>query len=557
VLLAATATGNLVLGNNVGTDYSGQKAVGNSLGIEVMGSDNTLGGTASAARNIVSGNSSDGVLLDSGASGTVLLGNLIGINAANKALANSGNGLDVLSINNTIGGTATGARNVLSGNSKDGLLLASGGNGNQVLGNYIGTNVYASAALGNGTNGVEIGGAGNTVGGTATAARNIISGNTGDGVLIESGASGNQVLGNSIGINSGGNTAIGNGIGIEDAGSGNILGGSVSAARNVISGNSNDGILLDSAATGEVVQSNFLGLNAGYGNTAIANGKNGVEVQGTNNTIGGTVLAERNYLSGNSNDGLFLGSSSSGNLVLDNFVGIDLSGTHGVANLNGVEIAGNNNILGGTVSGYRNIISGNSNDGVLIDSTAANNLIQGNDVGTDYTGQNVLANSGNGVEIAGSNNMVGGSVSGAGNVIANNSKAGVLVSAGSGNTIRRNAIYNNAGPGISLSSGANNNIVAPTLSSATLSGSTLTVQASFNAPTANVSYALEFFANPSGDAEGKIYLGSLTVTPTTTGVQTFTYTTTTTVTGANPLITATLTDNTGDTSELSNGVTVS
>ena len=68
---------------------------------------------------------------------------------------------------------------------------------------------------------------------------------------------------------------------------------------------------------------------------------------------------------------------------------------------------------------------------------------------------------------------------------------------------------------------------------------------------------LEFFANVTGDGEGKIFLGFLSVTPTTTGTQNFTFTTTTSVTGTNPLITATLTDNTGDTSEFSSGVTVS
>ena len=136
-----------------------------------------------------------------------------------------------------------------------------------------------------------------------------------------------------------------------------------------------------------------------------------------------------------------------------------------------------------------------------------------------------------------------------------------MVSAGSGDTISRNSIYangpSNTGPGITISTGANNGIVAPSLTSATLSGSTLTVKGSFTAPTANVSYVLEFFANPIGDAEGRIYLGSLTVTPTSTGTQNFTFTTTTTVTGMYPLITATLTDNSGDTSEFSNGVPVS
>ena len=151
--------------------------------------------------------------------------------------------------------------------------------------------------------------------------------------------------------------------------------------------------------------------------------------------------------------------------------------------------------------------------------------------------------------------MVGGSASGAGNIIADNSKNGVLVSAGKGDTISRNSIFGNTGLGISLASGANNNIAAPTLSSATISSGTLTVKGTFTAPTANVAYVLEFFANLSSDPQGRVYLGSLTVTPTSTGTQNFTFTTTnTSQLGTYPLITATLTDNTGDTSQFSNGV---
>jgi hypothetical protein len=132
---------------------------------------------------------------------------------------------------------------------------------------------------------------------------------------------------------------------------------------------------------------------------------------------------------------------------------------------------------------------------------------------------------------------------------------GVLVSVGVGNTITSNSIFANAALGISLSNGGNSNLAAPSLLTAVLTGSTLTVTGSFTAPTANVSYLLQFFAAPSGDAEGKVYLGSLTVTPTTTGTQLFTFTTTTPVTGTYPLITATLTDNTADSSAFSSGVT--
>lgn len=284
-------------------------------------------------------------------------------------------------------------------------------------------------------------------------------------------------------------------------------------------------------------------------------------VQGTNNTIGGNSGSNylvRNFISGNSANGVAI-QSGTGNQVQGNFIGVGVSGTNGVGNLfNGIAIAGNSNTVGGTTNGTGNVISGNVNDGVQINS--AGNLIQGNFVGTDYTGLNPLGNGGNGINITGavaSNNTVGGTASGARNIISANGANGVLVSSGSGNTISRNSIFANIGLGISLASGTNNSIVAPTLSTATVIGSTLTVTGSFTAATASVPYVLEFFANPSSDAEGKIFLGSLTVTPITTGTQPFTFITTTTVTGTDPLITATLTDNTGDISAFSRSKTVS
>jgi parallel beta-helix repeat protein len=549
---------NQVVGNFIGVGANGATKVGNGAdGIEIASSSNTIGGTVSGIKNVISGSGNDGVLIDGTGANNLLQGNFIGTDYSGRFVtSNSGNGIEIQGTGNTIGG-GSGARNLISGNTNDGVKVDSGASGNLVEGNNIGVNIYDNAAVGNSGNGIEVAGHSNTIGASYAVAPNEISGNMGDGVLLDSGSSGNQVQGNYIGSNHGGTAAVANKIGIEDAGSSNTLGGSVLGARNVISGNTGDGVLLDSTATAETMQGNYIGLNVG-GNTALANGSNGVEIQGAGNTIGGnsgTNYFFRNFISGNKGDGVLFDSGASGNQVVGNFIGVGVSGTNGVGNVaNAIEIAGSSNTIGGTISGYRNVISGSGNDGVLIDSTGVNNLLQGNFVGTDYTGKNPVANSGNGIEIAGNNNTVGGTVSGAGNVVSGNSKNGVLVSAGSGNEISRNSIFANAGLGISLASGANNNVAAASLSSATTSGSTLAVTGTFNAPTANVAYVLEFFANLSGDGEGKIYLGSLTVTPTSTGTQNFTFTTTTTVTGTYPLITATLTDATGDTSAFSTGV---
>jgi hypothetical protein len=560
VLLDSGASGNQVLGNFIGVGVSGTHGVANATnGIEVAGSSNTVGGTVSGNKNVISGNDNDGVLLDNTATNNLIQGSYIGTDYTGRvALANSGNGIEIQGTANTVGGTS-GSRNVISGNSNDGVRIDSGGSGNQVLGNAIGVNIYDSAAVANGGNGIEVAGSNNTLGTSYAVAPNEISGNTGDGVLLDSGSSDNQVLGNYIGTNHSGTAAVANKVGIEDAGNHNTIGGSVLGARNVISGNSGDGILLDSGATGETMQGNYIGLNY-TAKTALANGSNGVEVQGSNNLIGGNSgfhYFVRNFISGNSGDGLLIANGATGNVVQGNFIGLDVSGTNGVGNSIGIEVAGNSNTLGGASFGLGNVLSGNSSDGLRLDSLATNNLVQRNDVGTDYTGTSAVSNGGNGVTLVGNNNTLGGSAVAAGNIIAYNSGDGVLVSVGVGNTITSNSIFANTGGGIALSNGGNNNVAAPNLLTAVLTGSTLTVTGSFTAPTANVSYVLQFFANPSGDAEGKVYLGSLTVTPTSTGTENFTFTTTTTVTGTDQLITATLTDNTADTSQFSNGVTVS
>src|SRR5262249_36100814 len=159
-----------------------------------------------------------------------------------------------------------------------------------------------------------------------------------------------------------------------------------------------------------------------------------------------------------------------------------------------------------------NVISGNGGDGISINASSV--TVQGNFIGTDKTGINSLGNGHDGVNINGNNNIVGGTVSGAGNIISANGNSGVEVSSGSGNLITQNSIFANVptssgpgtGPGIIVDSGANNNIVSPTISSASITGYTLTVKGTFKAATAKVPYVLDFYGNPSGDAEGKAFI---------------------------------------------------
>jgi hypothetical protein len=560
ILIDHSASGINVVGNKVGTNAAGTSALGNSLnGIEVLGQHILVGFTSTLYRNLISGNANNGILLGSSASATTVEGNDIGTNASGTAaLANNGNGIEILGSSNTIGGATITARNVISGNSQDGILLGGSGINNLVQSNFVGISAAGTAALANNGNGVEVAQDFDIIGGTVIAARNVISANALDGVVVDSGASGALVQDNFVGTNASGSAALGNSAnGIEVSGTNNTIGGTTSGQRNLVSGNFFDGILLNSAATGNAVQGNFVGtVNAGT--AALANSSNGVEVDGANNTIGGTTSAARNVISGNFSDGVLIASGASGVALQGNYIGTTNAGTAALANGTGVEVAANGATIGGTSVAARNLISGNTSDGVAIDTGVSGTIVQGNYIGTNVSSSTGLGNGGYGVNIAGSGTLVGGTVAGASNIIASNATGGVNISAGNGNTVRHNAITANGlhgGPGITLAAGANNDIVAPTLSMATLSGTTLTVTGTFTAPTANVPYVLEFFVSPAGDPEGQIYIGKLTVTPTTTGTQSFAFKASTSAATSTTLITATLTDNLGDTSAFSNGVT--
>src|SRR5262249_15365993 len=209
--------------------------------------------------------------------------------------------------NNIVGGTAPGARNIISGNVSSGVRIRSNASGNFVQGNYIGTDVTGTRALGNGY-GVDINGSSsdntgsNIIGGTIAGTRNIISGNSVDGIIIGDGNTiGNVVQGNYIGTDVTGNVALGNGQnGVESAhlSSGTLIGGTVTGAGNVISGNGANGVLLTGITTGDLIQGNYIGTNA-TGTAILGNTRTGVLLgssAASGNTIGGTNPGARNVI---------------------------------------------------------------------------------------------------------------------------------------------------------------------------------------------------------------------------------------------------------------------
>src|SRR5207302_7851676 len=126
---------------------------------------------------------------------------------------------------------------------------------------------------------------------------------------------------------------------------------------------------------------------------------------------------------------------------------------------NGIVSIGFGNTIGGAISGARNLISGNSGNGINIDGCCyVGDQLQGNFIGTDAGGSSPLGNTGNGVKMTGNavNQLIGGTISGSGNTIAFNGAAGVSIASGSQNAILSNSIFSNSGPGIELIGNANN-----------------------------------------------------------------------------------------------------
>jgi Periplasmic copper-binding protein (NosD) len=578
---------NVIEGNFIGTNPNGTAAVGGSGGISLISSSgNRIVG------NVMSGLASTALAFSFGSNNNLVIGNFIGTDkSGSKALGNRSQGIQLYtSDGNTIGGTSASDRNVISGNAGNGIFIEASSR-NLVEGNYIGTDGSGGQAIPNAEDGILVNNlganpaSGNTIGGTSAGAGNIMSGNSGDGVLLVGGlAEQNQVLGNYIGVNASDTAPLGNGLSgveISDALM-NTVGGTATGARNVISGNVT-GIYIHSTAAslgaGNVIAGNSIGTDKGGTNALLGNKGSGVFIGSSGNTIGGTSVGAGNIISGNSGDGVFLdGESATKNQMQGNDIGLNASRTGPLPNLgNGVEILDAiMNTIGGTTAADRNIISANLGAGVYIHISAASlsagNVIAGNSIGTDKAGTTAFGNK-YGVFISGaSKNSIGGTTPGAGNIIAFNQFTGVVVGASPtdqavGNAIRQNSIFGNKRLGIDLGNngvtlnhqgpppaGPNQLQNHPVLASLTTT-MTGTVAVFELRATPNTVYQLDFFSNtdpdPSWYGQGQTFLRSDTRTTDATGYVKFTE-----MFPVSNYVIATATDPKGNTSEFSSYVVV-
>lgn len=406
------SNGNLIQGNTINLNSDGSYALGAGNGIYIGSDHNTVGGTTDGARNDVVGASGyTAIWLNSaGSFDNLIQGNYVGTTADGSSPAGGGGGIAVDSAHdNTIGGSAVGAGNVISGNSGQGLDFQNAYN-NVVAGNFIGTDATGSFAVANGSDGIRLeqGSANNTIGGAVAGLRNVISGNGGDGVFITGqGTSQNIVAGNFVGTDASGTSGVGNdaaGVYILNSGN-NTIGGTTSAARNIISANGSSGYAgIDIyGSSGNLVERNYIGTEVN-GFTALGNAKDGITIFGgsTANTIGGTAVGAGNVISGNKGDGVVIsGQATSGNIIAGNFVGTDAAGTSAVGNAAqgiGIDSGATNNTVGGVYGAGGNVISGNLACGINVTSNGTSgNVIEGNLVGTDVAGSQPLSNAFQGI----------------------------------------------------------------------------------------------------------------------------------------------------------------
>ena len=337
------------------------------------------------------------------------------------------------------------------------------------------------------------------------------------------------------------------------------------------------------------------------GTQSLGNGGSGISAYGFNDntlvpnnsylsaeTIGGTTPGAGNLISGNGGNGIYVGGFT-GVQVLGNMIGTDVTGTQ-PRKRRGHFMSVQDNVaagvvlpmstIGGTAAGAGNLISGNTVQGIGINS-GSYTVVQGNLIGTQADGKSPLGNGsdGIGVDFTSSNSgtsllptniTIGGTAAGAGNTIDDNGGRGVNVVNGGPITILANSIYANGSLGIDLGgdgvtlnalggphTGPNELQNFPVITEA-LAGSTTQVVATLNTPP-NASFLISFYespqADPSGYGQGKQYLGSTMATTDDSGNATVTIDLPVPTSGGE-ILTATATDSIGDTSEFSQDVTL-
>ncbi len=435
----ASAMNNTVIGNYIAVIADGEGAAGGTYGVLIThgASGNHIGGSSDQEKNLIGG-PGQGIQIEENANGNFVTHNVIRLSMLGVAIRGASN--------NTIGG-GFGEANTIVDNEQGGVFIsnidgdndASHTQNNKVVNNTIGdfdndpgTNQATGIVIGVATNN-DIG-VRNSIG--VGYIGNIISGNSNVGIRLLAGAVNNRLEGNVVGLDIGFNTARPNGSGIE------IFGSQNKVINNFISGNTENGISIQRENNNtpfpqeNTIHTNFIGTNVA-GDTAMANGGDGIYVDGMHNQIGDSTLRHRNLISGNGGHGVHIINDS--NTVRYNYIGINRAGDAGLGNTGAgifVDGASDNKLIS-------NVVSAN-NIGILVSASPEHNtaptntIIQGNRIGTNLQGDGALGNLqiGIGVGNKATNTMIGGVDAETGapapNLISGNLGIGISVGAAPG-----------------------------------------------------------------------------------------------------------------------------
>ncbi len=418
-----------------------------------------------------------------------------------------------------------------------------------------------------GNNGLVLSAASNTIAGLS------IVGFTGSGIVLNPAANATEMVANYIGWSAAGGQASPNGTGISINGaSNNTIGGTSAGSGNVISGNSVDGILINTgggAGSDNDIYGNLIGSDP-TGTFADGTGQSGIDLVAAPGTqIGLPLTGSGNVISGNTGPGIELLSGATGTVIQNNEIGFALNGKSALGNGgDGIYLSDSPwNQIGGTAQIDANLIGSNDGNGINAQGSASNTLVEGNFIGTDVTGTLNRGNQSNGIELGSSSNTIGGTIAGAANTIdfngAGQPGSGVqLVGSPTFNEILSNSIYENSVLGINLGNGPtanhqpgtpgpNNYQNYPTLLAAQGDGTQTTIQGKLiGLPSTN--YVIQFFCNAtpsaSGFGQGQTLIGSDVVPTNGNGLATFAVPISAD-TAPGEWISATATDPAGDTSE--------
>jgi parallel beta-helix repeat protein len=188
------------------------------------------------------------------------------------------------------------------------------------------------------------------------------------------------------------------------------------------------GIYLNQAAHGDVL-GNFIGTDAS-GTIAQGNSDGIRAKQSPYARIGDGTTTGRNLISGNSSAGIRIHDGSPSSEVKGNYVGTDVSGAVPLGNAEGVRVGNSGYVLiGGSLTGEGNLISGNNGRGIVLGNSGAQYIrIRGNLIGTNVSGTAALQNGSDGIYCFNnsSRNQIGGVTTGEGNLISGNNENGIF-----------------------------------------------------------------------------------------------------------------------------------